>query len=50
MKRGALTECTYRLSMERGIFSKEELLERVRGIDQEMKRGWSGIVLKWFAE
>jgi hypothetical protein len=31
-------EALTRLLGEKGIFSKEEFLNRVRGVDQEMKR------------
>ena len=36
-----------RLLVEKGIFSKEEFLEIVRAVDQEMKRKIRGQVLKF---
>jgi hypothetical protein len=36
--------------VEQGIFTEEEFLEMGRVVKLQMKRGWSGIVLKGFAE
>jgi hypothetical protein len=34
--------------VEKGIFTKEKVLEIGRAVDREMKREWSSIVLKGF--